>query len=189
MSSDLRGGMLLVSVFFIMAAITANAQENEDRGGYVNFGFGMNWVDQESGTTQPADTGFCLDAAMGYDFSKWIGAEFNTGYIRNTAPETETRSERTLEQIPFLANILLHLPPHSRFDPFLGLGTGIVIGKMDGNIGGDLALQILAGVGYSLNEDISINLHYRFLMLGASSVIAEEPVGDDSLIAGIQWKF
>ena len=44
----------------------------------------------------------------------------------------------------------------------------------------------MVGVRHVLDDRKSIGIGYRFIMLGLVSVLAEEPVGDDTLIADLK---
>jgi hypothetical protein len=166
----------------LLTAPTASAQPAADMGWYADLGAGINWLDQESGHPQPADTGFRLSAAIGRSYSKRWALELETGYLHNTLPAAENKPEDSLTQVPVLLSLTRTFPTSSFVNPWLGVGAGIVIGSDNDDTGGDLALHFQAGVRHDLDARKSIGLSYRFIMMGAGSALAAEPVGDDSLL-------
>jgi opacity protein-like surface antigen len=175
------------AVICLFAAPTAIAQPAADKGWYADLGAGINGLDQESGARRKADTGFRLCAALGHNYSKRWALELETGYLRNVVPASEDVAEKTLTQVPMLVSLTRTFPTSSFVNPWLGLGAGIVFGSYDGASGGDLALHFQAGVRHDLNARKSIGLSYRFIMMGAGSVLAAEPVGDDSLLLDFRF--
>lgn len=182
----LRFVRFLPTVLCLLAALPAFAQQQPAlRHWYVDLGAGINWIDQESGHPQPADAGYRLRLAGGYQLSQRWGLELETGYLRNTFPATTDRPESALEQIPLLLNVVLTFPNRTSLKPYVGAGLGALFESSEGSTsdsGGDVGGQLLVGARYVLDESKSIGLDYRFIMMGAASGLAEETVGNDSLL-------
>src|SRR5512137_1138258 len=92
--APLRMVRSLLAVLCLLAAHPALAQEQPAvRRWYVDLGAGINWLDQESGHPQPADTGYRLSVAGGYQMSPRWALELETGYISNGLQATQDRPE------------------------------------------------------------------------------------------------
>jgi opacity protein-like surface antigen len=84
--------------------------------------------------------------------------------------------------VPLLLNLVHTFLTGTSLKPYVGVGGGVVIAKSHDDAGGDAGFQFLVGVRHVLDERKSIGVGYRFIMLGATSAIAEEPVGDDTVL-------
>jgi opacity protein-like surface antigen len=177
---------ILPVVLCLLAAQSAVAQDAVPRGWYLNLGLGINWLDQETGHPQPADAGFRLSAACGRTFNRRWALELETGYISNKLPAAGSHAEATLSQVPLLLNLIHTFPTRTSLRPYLGAGVGIVIASGEDDSGGDAAFQFMIGARHVLDERKSIGIGYRFIMLGATSALSEEPVGDDTLIVDLK---
>jgi len=168
----------------------------EAKGFYLEPGVGINWLDQEEGHPQPADAGYHLSLAGGYRFHRRWAVELHTGYLSNSLPETTvedgifttTYEEDDLNQIPIVANLVFHLVTTSRLEPYLGGGVGGVFGSDKEDAGFDGALEFMAGVRYQLSERTDLGLSYRFIMVAAASMFAEEAVGNDSVNLALKFR-
>ena len=182
----LRFVKLLPAALCLLAAHPAFAQEQPAlRHWYVDVGGGINWLDQESGHPQPADVGYRLRLAGGYQLSPRWGLELETGYLRNAFPATDERPDSTLHQVPLLLNLVHTFPNRTPWKPYVGAGLGALFESSEGaadDSGGDVGWQLLVGLRYALDEGKSVGLDYRFIMMGAASALGEETVGDDSLL-------
>lgn len=159
---------------------------------HLRLGSGINWLDQESGHPQPADPGFGLRLAGGYIGEAW-GVELETGYITNELPAVPGRTRRSLEQVPVLFNVIRTFPNRTALTPYLGAGLGVafMFGKIQSDpghtdSGGDLALNLMIGLHYAVGERTSIGLDYRYMRLTIVSALAEESVGNDSVLLNVK---
>jgi hypothetical protein len=177
---------VLAVVVCLLAATVALAEPTPVKGWYLAPGLGINWLDQEADHPQPADAGYRLSAAIGRRFSRRWALELETGYLSNTMPATERRAEGTLTQVPMVFNLIHTLPFRSALKPCLGVGLGVVFASDRGDSGGDVAVQFLVGARHALGQRTSLGFGYRFIMLSASSALASEPVGDDTLLLDLR---
>ena len=131
---------------FLLLAIPANA---EDKGWYLNFAGGVNQPSVE----YHANTGFRLSASAGYNFTRNLGLELETGFLYNRIEITPEEidsvisdisdildvdieeildvSDLTTEgiridvkQVPVLVNFMLRFPNKSKWEPYAGFGMG-----------------------------------------------------------------
>lgn len=178
----MKNSLLLIPA--LLVTVTAAAAQTEpdafERNYYLEPSLGINWVDQETGHSQPADAGLHLGLAGGWRFHRRWALELHTGYIHNVLPATTTRDEYSVTQVPLVPNLVFHFPNSSRLEPYLGAGLGIVFGSSDGDSGGDGALEFMAGARYRLDERLELGLSYRFIMVAVASIFAEEAVGNDT---------
>ncbi len=176
--------ILLVSL--CLAAAPVFAQETAAKVWYLDFGAGINWLDQESGHPQPADAGFRLSFTAGRQLDARWSLELETGFLSNALPPARDREGHTISQVPLLLNLVHTFPTRSSLRPFLGAGFGAVIASGNNDTGGDVGLQLIAGARHVLDEGKSIGLSYRFLMFGVISALFAEPVGDDTLLLDLK---
>jgi hypothetical protein len=177
---------ILPALLCLLAVPPAIAQETADGDWYLNTGLGINWLDQESGHPQPADAGFRLSFAYGHHFNQRWALELETGYLRNTLPAVDDREESTLSQVPLLLNLVHTFPTRTSLKPYIGAGGGVLIESGNEDTGGDAGLQAMIGVRHVLDARKSIGIGYRFIMMGATSALAEEPVGNDAILVDLK---
>jgi hypothetical protein len=173
---------ILPAVLCLLLVSPAMGQETADGDWYLDMGLGINWLDQESGHPQPADAGFRLSFACGHHFNRNWALELETGYLRNSSPAVGDREEFNLTQVPLLLNLVHQFPTRTSLKPYIGAGGGVLIESGNQDTGGDAGLQAMIGVRHVLDARKSIGLGYRFIMMGATSALAEEPVGNDTLL-------
>ena len=131
------------------------------------------------------DTGFGVDAAIGYVFNDIASVEFEVGWIGNELDRVQgfTMSDTFLYNAPFMVNVTLQYPiPHSTVTPYVGVGGGgsattfDTDGFSNGSItmfGNDtdvvFAYQAFAGVRFDLNERMSLGIRYKYFATEDSS--------------------
>lgn len=124
------------------------------------------------------DTGFALDAAIGYAFNPNVSADLEFGGIgaRIDSVPGFTSDNSRLYDLPFLANLTLSMPiPHSNVVPYLGVGAGFAAAVFDTDSFGNgtdfvsgsesdvvAAGQIFAGVRFLLARNMSLGAGYKF---------------------------
>jgi opacity protein-like surface antigen len=124
------------------------------------------------------DTGVAFDAAFGYAFNKYIGLDFDTGYIwtRIDSVQGYQSNHSTIANVPILANATLSLPiPHTDIVPYIGGGAGGAVSVFDGHTFNDgtdfvqgeesdtvFAYQAFAGVRFTLGPNVSVGVGYKY---------------------------
>ncbi|MGH7939531.1 MAG: outer membrane protein [Limisphaerales bacterium] len=133
------------------------------------------------------DVGVSLDGAFGWAFNKYLGVDFDTGYVwgRMNGAENYDANGSTMANVPFLANLTLSLPiPHSNIVPYIGGGAGGADSIFDAHhftypgtgdyVAGNesdvvFACQAFAGVRFMINPNVSIGIGYQFMATGNPS--------------------
>lgn len=156
---------------------------------YVEPSIGICWVDQASGHTQPADTGYHLGLVGGWRFHPRWALEIHTGRIHSEVPATATREAQSVTQIPLVANLAFHFPNPSGFEPYFGGGFGVVSATNKAILGGDGLFEFVVGVRHKLNEQLELGLSYRYFMMVVNSAYALAAVGDDTLNLALKIGF
>ena len=134
------------------------------------------------------DPGVHLGVAGGYNFTRWLGVEMESGFMMNNIDRIgDTSPDATLTHVPFLANIVL------RYDdqrcpvvPYFtaGLGGDSSVLWIDDSLGVDgsdsdvvFAFQLSAGMRYRINETMSAGLSYKFYHADDASWDVEDTAG------------
>jgi opacity protein-like surface antigen len=179
-------------VVLTLLAIPAHGQGlGKERGPYLNFGVGPNWMSAEF----HADTGFRFSAAAGYNFNKWVGLELETGYLYNNTlsgfsafGNQVTTPGVGVGQVPVLVNFVLRYENPSRVVPYVGFGLGgeLVYSGSDSLF--ELVYQPMFGARYEINEKLSVGLGYKYLGSGLAAMFATME-GNHSVLIELNWKF
>jgi opacity protein-like surface antigen len=118
------------------------------------------------------DPGVRFDIAGGYNFTRELALEIETGFTFNRIKELEVmgvrgRVDADLFQVPILANLIYRLPLNSPFKPYIGGGAGgvfTIVSEEDITENDfTFAFQALAGVDYEINQNMDIGIGYKFL--------------------------
>ena len=106
-----------------------------------------------------------------YNFNRWLAAEANYGYDRNTQiyfGGTGTRVESNIHQIT--GSAVVKLPSFARLQPYALAGGGALVFDPTGNAGGNFAGATTetrgafvygAGADYAFTSHISLRAEYR----------------------------
>jgi len=170
----------IVGVVGVLAlvSITAVAQENRSEISIQGTGFftkdtGGNGVFERANDTG----GFLL--GYRYNFNRWLAAEANYGYDRNTQfyfGGTPARVQADIHQIT--GSAVVKLPTFARLQPYALAGAGALVFDPTGNFGGTFAGATLEtkptfvyGVGaqYAFTRHLSLRAEYRGLVYKAPS--------------------
>jgi opacity protein-like surface antigen len=129
------------------------------------------------------DTGWRVDAGVGYVFCPYFSAEFDSGVIWNSIntvgiqPLSPVGASAHLAQVPLLVNGVFTCPLGD-FHPYVGLGIGGVIGIFEsssiplsgpganpgyGDTDFTFGYQFEAGLKYSVSQRADLGLAYKFL--------------------------
>lgn len=169
-----------------------------DSGPYVRLGLGPSFYQNgtlkqftSGGFSGPANqpvsynTGVTFSAAFGYAFNKYVGLDFETGYlyadINNVPGYFSNNSD--ISNVPLLVNGTLSVPiPHTILVPYIGGGGGgsvsIFYANAFGDQGGNFAAfnsesdavyayQAFAGLNFKITPEISLGIGYKYFGTGA----------------------
>jgi len=168
---------LAASLALGLAASSAQAQTPE--GFYAGLSGGLNLNEDSDVKVGPlkntleTDLGFVGLGAVGYAFGNGMRVELEGGYRRNGVSEWGGADvDGTLSAWHTMANALYDFDLGSGLSPYVGAGVGaaFVTADMDvkgTNIGTDstdvgLAYQAIAGIGYSITDNLALTMDYRF---------------------------
>ena len=161
-----------------LTCITAIAQENRSEISIQGTGFFTKGT-AGSGVSQRANDagGFLL--GYRYTFNRWLAAEANYGYDRNTqfySGGTSARVQCDIHQIT--GSAVVKLPSFARLHPYALAGAGALVFDPTGNFAGSFTGATLEtkaafvyGVGaqYTMTKRFSLRAEYRGLVYKASS--------------------
>lgn len=149
------------------------------------------------------DPGVRAGVGGGYNFTDWLAAEAEIGFVENEIHGVKGASysihDATLANVPFLLNARLQYPMgRCPVTPYIGAGAGfsesifdvdhLAIADGSGNSvsihGSDadavFAWQAFAGVRYALNERMGLGIEYRYFEADSPSWHAEFTQGTAS---------
>lgn len=140
------------------------------------------------------DSGYSIDAALGYDFGNGLSIEGQLGYLNAALSDgnfndTDTDAEGTASITYAMVNGWYGFDLGG-ITPFVGGGVGVASLAVDGDFDQfpdssiddsavTWAAQIGAGVSLALTEDISLTGRYRYLTTGEVSLTDE--AGDENV--------
>ncbi|HEV2456024.1 MAG TPA: outer membrane beta-barrel protein [Verrucomicrobiae bacterium] len=130
------------------------------------------------------DVGFAFDGAFGWAFNKYVGLDFDTGYIwgRMNSVQNYQANGSTMANVPLLADLTISLPiPHTNIVPYIGGGAGGAVSILDAHNftyppTGDyadgsesdlvFAYRAFAGVRFMLGPNVSLGVGYQYFATG-----------------------
>jgi outer membrane immunogenic protein len=160
---------MLVGILALVS-VTAVAQENRSEISVQGTGFFTKDTAGNSVFERANDTGGFL-LGYRYNFNRWLAAEANYGYDRNTQMYfggTGARVESNLHQIT--GSAVVKLPSFARLQPYALAGGGALIFDPTGNSGGNFpgattdtkrAFVYGGGADYAFTRHISLRAEYR----------------------------
>ena len=161
-----------------LVSITAIAQENRFEISVQGTGFFTKDTDGNGIQQHATDTGGFL-LGYRYNINRWLAAEANYGYDRNTQMYfggTGARVESNIHQIT--GSAVVKLPSFARLQPYALAGAGALMFDPTGNSGGSFAGATLEtkaafvyGVGaqYAFTRHFLLQAEYRGLVYKAPS--------------------
>jgi opacity protein-like surface antigen len=186
------GSVLLLAPLFVSAQYPRFSMR--DAGPYARFDIGPTFPEDgrltafgafPAGNKVQYGTGFAIDAAVGYAFTKWVAAEMDFGWRWNEISHVEGFALRDtlFGHASFLANVVLQYPmPRTRMVPYIGGGVGgsATIFDTDGLsngavtvVGSDtdfvFAYQGFAGLRFAINAQMSVGAGYKYFASEGSS--------------------
>jgi len=155
------------------------------------------------------DTGYGVGLLMGYDFGEWrldVEGSYRTSSVDtlnvNSAPSTTSGGD--LEVSALMINGYYDFEMPGDVSPYLGAGIGVARVSLDGyTSSGTLIVddsdtvfagQLSAGVLYALNEQVSLDLGYRYMMTGDAELNApsgklETDADNHLILVGVKFHF
>jgi opacity protein-like surface antigen len=164
----MKRAAMLLGVLAVVS-ITAVAQENRSEISIQGTGFFTKDTDGNGIRQHATDTGGFL-LGYRYNLNRWLAAEANYGYDRNTQiyfGGTGTRVESNIHQIT--GSAVVKLPSFARLQPYALAGGGALVFDPTGNGGGFAgattetrgAFVYGAGADYAFTRHISLRAEYR----------------------------
>ncbi len=168
----------------ILGMISVSSAFAQD-GLYISGNFGISIVNDltASGIDEDGawsadtswDTGYTMHVALGYDFNP-IRTELELGYAKNDCDKVDSEEQATdgdVTATTIFANAYYDFHNSSSFIPYIGAGLGYAkISYNNLNAEGwdypfdaddsVFAYQFMAGVGYTINSNISVDISYRY---------------------------
>ncbi|MFZ1988511.1 MAG: OmpA family protein [Alphaproteobacteria bacterium] len=203
---------------FLAATVLAGAVTALLSGGAMAYdakwyvGAGAGWEHMDDGWTKgqfSIDDGYIADGRLGVEAkdSPWR-FELDTSYRRNEiGGGVRGASSGHINIISGLFDVIYDFNHQSNWHPYVGLGAGL--GRLEYSATGvgfsygpsrttTLAGQALAGIDWSINEHLSLDVEYRYFVLdnpkfngisGGLPVSRKESFGNHSVLAGLRWTF
>jgi len=160
----------MVVIILALVSFTTVAQENRSEISIQGTGFFTKDTDGNGIQQHATDTGGFL-LGYRYNINRWLAAEANYGYDRNTQiyfGGTEARVESNIHQIT--GSAVVKLPSFFRLQPYALAGGGALIFDPTGNTVGNFAGATTetrgafvygAGADYAFTRHISLRAEYR----------------------------
>jgi outer membrane immunogenic protein len=167
---SMKRAAMIVGVLAVVS-ITAVAQENRSEISIQGTGFFTKDTDGNGIRQHATDTGGFL-IGYRYNFNRWLAAEANYGYDRNTQiyfGGTGARVESNIHQMT--GSAVVKLPSFARLQPYALAGGGALVFDPTGNASGNNfagdttetrgAFVYGAGADYAFTRHISLRAEYR----------------------------
>ena len=162
-------GIALVGVLTLLSA-TGVAQEVRSEISVQGTGFFTKDADGNGIRQRATDTGGFL-VGYRYNINRWLAAEGNYGYDRNTQIYFGDGGARVQSNIhQFTGSAVMKLPGFARIQPFALAGGGALVFDPTGNARGNFARATTktrgafvygAGADYAFTRHISLRAEYR----------------------------
>ena len=193
------------------ASLAANAHAQQ-REYYLNVDAGVSLVQNlniKGGNNIELNPGARFDGAFGWQSSKQLAAEFETGFTLNSVDKiggvavSSYGGKADIYQIPMLVNLVYTPPLQGRIKPFIGAGGGGIATMADmqtplGNVNDTdftFGYQGFAGVGWTLSERTEIGVAYKFMgsldhsWSSRGVTLKTDSMFTHSILLSFLWKF
>src|SRR6267142_5935254 len=147
-----------------LSSVNAVAQEIRSEISLQGTGFFTKDADGNGIRQHATDTGGFL-VGYRYNFNRWLAAEANYGYDRNTQiyfGGTGTRVESNIHQIT--GSAVVKLPSFARLQPYALAGGGALVFDPTGNAGGNFAgatTETRGAFVYGAGADYAFTMHLQ----------------------------
>jgi len=168
--NSIKRTILAAVCVLALSSVNAVAQEIRSEISLQGTGFFTKDADGNGIRQHATDTGGFL-VGYRYNFNRWLAAEANYGYDRNTQiyfGGTGARVESNIHQIT--GSAVVKLPSFARLQPYALAGGGALVfdptGNAEGNFAGATtetrgAFVYGAGADYAFTRHISLRAEYR----------------------------
>jgi len=142
------------------------------------------------------DTGYGFSLSGGYNFDG-VRLEGEYGYktadVKDISGYSYSGADASFKS--FMVNGYYDIKTNSAVSPFIGAGLGLINGELNDNgytvDDTVLGYQLIAGVGFNLNKNVTIDLSYR--LQGAASDLEKDGEKlsylSSSLLGGVRFNF
>lgn len=180
------------------------AQAQTTPGSYVLGGAGLSLLEDArdrgaANTTHEFDPGWTGLGAVGYAFANGLRLEGELGYRRNGVDNGPGNASAW----SLMGNALYDFNTGTRFTPYVGVGVGgarlnfnnVATGGTTVDDGDTVvAYQGLAGVGYQVTTNLSVDLGYRYFTtekprFSSSAGTVESDYDDHAVVLGLRYQF
>lgn len=162
----------MVCAMLVLGPVLPSMAADKETGLYFNVETGPNWAQDVhltvAGISGHAgfDTGLRVGADVGYNFNKYLGVEFDTGFLWNTFSDFKG----SLSHLPFMADGVFRYPNKSKFEPYLGAGIGGSVnilhiddfGINDSDSDFNFAWQAMTGVRWNFLRNMYLGVGYKY---------------------------
>ena len=179
----------LAIVLAALAMVAGGAVTTALAGPYLSLNGGAVWVDDSdlSGGDFDGelsyDAGYVVNAAFGNAYANGVRAELELAYRQSDIDELSIDGwdsgsvDGDVSAVAGMVNAYYDFDTGSEFKPFIGAGLGYASVELDADDGGSeddgvFAYQLMAGVGFAVSKQVSLDLQYRFFA-------TEDPEFDD----------
>jgi opacity protein-like surface antigen len=150
---------------------------------YLGLHGGLSFTDDDEfrGDTIRYDTGYGYGVAAGVAFDSILRLELEATCRKNREKKSVSgQSNDSLVSVALLGNIYFPVELGSGWTPYFGLGTGLAIFGGEGSTlpFARVAYQLGAGVGYDINESLTVSMDYRALYSDTGEGVLESSDGD-----------
>jgi outer membrane protein OmpA-like peptidoglycan-associated protein len=190
----------------LLAFLPGLAAAQQSSGFYLGAGIGANSVEddlyeiQGGGTDAKTDLGYYLGGFFGYAYGNGVRTDLELNYRNN---DSSNPSNGEISSFGAFANAYYDFSTGTAFTPYLGLGLGAVRPDYEGTIGtltlddSDIvpAVQVIAGVSYAFNDNLSLFADYRHLMTDdinlktTNGTQVSADYTNDTFMVGLRWLF
>lgn len=192
--------LLMVALFVGTMAIGARAEMYCSGNLSLVFVSDIDLYDGVDTARLTTDPGFGLLGALGGDLGEGLRLEAEVGYRQNDLKDISAFGisvpvNGDVSALSFMGNAFYNFETETAFSPFLGGGVGFAnvegdiegLGKKDDTV---FAYQLSAGGGLELQENLSLDLQYRFFATADpdfAGVKAE--YSSHNLMVGLRFSF
>ena len=175
--------ILIVAGCIMLISLSTSAYGAEEKTYMSANFFGLGFF-SDSGATNSntaiagydieASEGFAVGAAVGYDFFGYLRIEGEIAYQNNALAKASTAGgdvllHEDIDSLAFLVNYYCDFTNDSLWTPYLSAGLGMALVNVDDNTGyvgnsydSVLAYQVGAGLGYAFDEELTLEVKYRY---------------------------